>query len=121
MDLRTVTHWNTSCSTIKYVDVYGDSLALLVQRSNFQTRKRLEAGADLFKYWCHRPWTLKFTASSKLEMNYPATSIKNDWRLGRVPENTQKATQLGMSVLMVSIEIFFCPIFENSKQECSQL
>ena len=57
--LRTVTHWNTSCSTIKYVDVYGDSLVLLVQRSNFQTRKRLEAGADLFKYWCHRPWTFK--------------------------------------------------------------
>ena len=63
---------------------------------------------------------LKFTASSKLEVNYPATSIK-EWRLGRVPENTQKATQFGMSVLMVSIRIFFCPIFENSKQEHSQL
>ena len=41
------------------VDVYGDSLVLLVQRSNFQTRKKLEAGADLFKYWCHNPWTFK--------------------------------------------------------------
>ena len=41
------------------VDVYGDSLVLLVQRSNFQTPKRLEAGAELFKYWCHRPWTFK--------------------------------------------------------------
>ena len=45
----------------------------------------------------------------------------NDWRLERVPENTQKATQFGMSVLMVSMRIFFCPIFENSKQEHSQL
>ena len=41
------------------VDVYGDSLVSLVQQSNFQTPKRLEAGADLFKYWCHRPWTFK--------------------------------------------------------------
>ena len=32
------------------VEVYGDSLVLLVQRSNFLTRKKLEAGADLFKY-----------------------------------------------------------------------
>ena len=122
MDLRTVTHWNTSCSTIKYVDVYGDSLVLLVQRSNFQTRKRLEAGAVqiLKNTGVIGHGHLKFTASSKLEVNYPATSIK-EWRLGRVPENTQKATQFGMSVLMVSIRIFFCPVFENSKQEHSQL
>ena len=30
------------------VDLYGESLVLLVQRSNFQTPKRREAGADLF-------------------------------------------------------------------------
>ena len=48
-----------------------------MQRSNFQTSKRREAGADLFKYTGvigHRH--LKFRASSKLEVNYPATSIK---------------------------------------------
>ena len=55
-------------------NVYGDSSVL--QRSMFQTPKRRQAGADLFKYWCHRPLTFKFTASSKLEMNYAATSIK---------------------------------------------
>ena len=56
-------------------NVFGDPLVLLVQRSTFQTPKRRQAGADLFKYWCHRPLTFKFTASSKLEMNYPATSV----------------------------------------------
>ena len=57
-------------------NVYGDSLVLLVQRSKLQTPKRRQAGADLFKYWCHRPLTFKFTASSTLEMNYSTTSIK---------------------------------------------
>ena len=60
------------------VDVYGDSLVLLVQRSNFQTPKRLEAELELT---CSNTGVighghLKFTASSKLEVNYPATSIK---------------------------------------------
>ena len=48
-----------------------------MQRSNFQTPKRREAGADLFKYTGVTGYEhLKFTASSKLEVNYPATSIK---------------------------------------------
>ena len=51
--------------------------ALLVQRINFQTPKRREAGADLFKYTgVIGHGHLKFTASSKLEVNYPVTSIK---------------------------------------------
>ena len=48
-----------------------------MQRSNFQTPKRREAGADLFKYTgVIGHGHLKFRASSKLEVNYPATSIK---------------------------------------------
>ena len=47
-----------------------------MQRSNFQTPKRREAGDDLFKYGVIGHGHLKFTASSKLEVNYPATSIK---------------------------------------------
>ena len=68
--------WVTGYELSTRVDVYGDSLVLLVQRSNFQTPKRLEAGADLFKTGVIGHGHLKFTASSKLEVNYPATSIK---------------------------------------------
>ena len=56
LDLCTVTHWNTSCSTN---NVFGDSSVLLLQQSNFQTPKRHQAGADLLKYWCHRPLIIK--------------------------------------------------------------
>ena len=48
-----------------------------MQRINFETPKRREAGADLFKSTgVTGHGHLKFTASSKLEVNYPVTSIK---------------------------------------------
>ena len=40
LDLRTVTHWNTSCSTIKQCRPLWRSIGITFERSNFQTPKR---------------------------------------------------------------------------------
>ena len=58
------------------VDVYGDSLVLLVQRSNFKHPKGLKLELTCSNTGVIGHEHLKFTALSKLEVNYPATSIK---------------------------------------------